>query len=883
VIKISKKRAFDCPREFGQWLVLSLVVLILGTFPMVGSAADSYVVGFVFLDNNGNGFFDEGDAPKSGHTVELKSISPSKTFRTQTDGTGQFGFFAPYMGNYTIRIGLEGMQLTAPFYADEVMPSHKISISKQGDTVQVDFGLSNNPADLFVQNRDNSIAIYNEDYGIRVSPKAEGYDASTVTPFEIQEIADETLVGRNNVSEVFLSPNYSTPAVDIPSTRRGVRDGQNDFSVIVGKNISSTGEEGTFKATKNPDGSVTFVDAQNPTISTTIGNDGNYTVVDSESPTNIVTADGSGNLIVSDTEYPDTVLSIGADGTQTVVDNEFPDMALVINDDETYSITDQEFPELETVYNPNDGSYVITDTVENLTVLVDQQGNYTVIDNESGTCLGVPQVRGFWKKIGKFFNKIAKFVAKVASFVKKVAQFIKKALPIVIKVLKIASKIAGVFAAITSVVFPPISPFFATISTFTGAAANYLETSSPAINAFLDKTIDIAGKIEKGANTVAALTEPATKKATRRSTRDSFPPPKEGDNCATPPGIVLDYLTGAAQTSQNVLTWATVTEFDNKGFNIWRATGKNEAGQFVNLTKLNGELIPAQVDAKWGATYSFTDDDVAPNQTYYYVVEHIDSEGFSVQQTEFVAEVRPIIVDIPETTVCHQLYGVQDQALNDSYFFVHDFLQNTTQKMDSICTGCDIEAMAIHPTTQAIFVASGDNAQGHPKGYLYKLNPETGELIPVGSTGFQGVTSLTFDQNAVLWAWAEHEGLGQINLETGEGTLIKAFSFKVGDLSWSADNSVLYAAIGSQLWQYLPETGEASLLCKGLPRKTEALTVLPTALSTEGYLLLGSHQTGFELHAFDPANCQAVITQDVEVPFDDVEGLAVFNKACANY
>ncbi len=882
MIAKGKKRAFDCPREFGQWLVLSLVVLILGAFPMVGSAADSYVVGFVFFDNNGNGFYDEGDVLKTGHNVELKYIAGNNTYRAKTDENGQFGFFAPYVGNYEIRIGLEGMQLTAPFYADEVMPAHKISIAKQGNIVQVDFGLSDNIGDLFVQNRDNSIAIYNENYGIRVSPKAEGYDASTVTSFEIQEIADETLVGRNNVSEVFLSPNYSTPAVDVHSTKRGVRDGQNDFSVIVGKNISATGEEGTFKATKNPDGSVTFIDAQNPTISTTVGNDGSYTVVDSESPTNVVTADSSGNLIVSDTEYPDTVLSIGADGTQTVVDGEFPDMALVINDDETYSITDQEFPELETVYNPNDGSYAILDTVENITVLVDQQGNYTVIDNESGTCLGVPQVRGsFWKKIGSFINKIAKFVAKVAFFVKKVAQFIKIALPIVTNILKGISIVTGLAGFLT---FPlPISSFFFTISAFTGTAAVFLDTYSPAINTFLDKTIDIAGKIETGANIVAALTEPKTKKATRRGTRDSFPTPQEGDDCATPPGIVLDYLTGAAQTSQNVLTWATVTEFDNKGFNVWRATGKNEAGQFVNLTKLNGEMIPAQSDAQWGATYSFTDDNIAPNQTYYYIVEGIDSEGISVQQTEFVAEVQPIITDIPEATVCHQLYGVQDQALNDSYFFVHDFLQNTTQAMDNICKGCDIEAMAIHPITQDIFVASGDDAQGHPKGYLYKLNPETGELIPIGATGFQGVTSLTFDQNAVLWAWAEHQGLGQIDPETGEGTLIKEFSFKVGDLSWSADNSVLYAAIGAQLWQYLPATGDATLLCSGLPRKTEALTVLPTALSTEGYLLLGSHQVGFELHAFDPATCQAVVTQDVEVPFDDVEGLAVFSKACVNY
>jgi hypothetical protein len=72
------------------------------------------------------------------------------------------------------------------------------------------------------------------------------------------------------------------------------------------------------------------------------------------------------------------------------------------------------------------------------------------------------------------------------------------------------------------------------------------------------------------------------------------------------------------------------------------------------------------------------------------------------------------------------------------------------------------------------------------------------------------------------------------------------------------------------------------MVCNNLPRKTEALATLPLAILPEGYLLLGSHQTGFQLHAFDAANCQSVITRDIEVPYDDVEGLAISNMACVN-
>jgi hypothetical protein len=277
--------------------------------------------------------------------------------------------------------------------------------------------------------------------------------------------------------------------------------------------------------------------------------------------------------------------------------------------------------------------------------------------------------------------------------------------------------------------------------------------------------------------------------------------------------------------------------------------------------------------------YNFTDENIVPNQTYYYIVESIDSTGFATQQEEFVAEVKLIIGGNP---VC-QLYGVQDQASNNSYFFVHDLLKDTTHPLGEVCKGCDIEAMAIHPVTEEIFVASGDDAQGNPKGYLYKFNPETNKLIPIGSTGFRGVTSLTFDQNGVLWAWAIYQGLGQIDPQTGAGTLLTPFHLEVGDLTWNTDKSALYASLGSQLWKYVPATGEATLACSNLPRKTEALAILPTTILPEGYLLLGSHRRGFQLHALDIASCQLVITRDIEVPYDDVEGLAISHKACVNF
>jgi len=884
MLREGKNSVLSCSREFGQWLFVIFVSLIalmlLSTFPIMASAADSYIVGVVFLDANENGVYDPDESVKVGHDVYLKDLNGGN-FHTPTNEKGEFYFTARNVGDYEISIDINEMQLTTPFYAKWFMPPHKISVTKQGQTVQVDFGLSGDTKDIFIKNRDNSYIIHNNQYGVRVTPKAEGHDAEELEPMQVQQTDVETYIGNNNTADVFLGPNTSTLlGGGTAGNTRSPRDGKDNFTVIVGKNVSTTGAENIFNVSKNSDGSLSLVNPQEPTVTTTIDTNGGYTIVDSEFPTHVVTIGDSGNLVVSDSEFPDSKLSVAPDGTKTVTDTEFAGVELVLNEDETYAITDQEFPELVAVYNPVDGSYVVEDKIENLTVYIDQEGHYTVIDNESGTCLAVPQVRGnIFKKIGKFINKVAKFISKIANFIKKVAIFIKKALPIVIVALKVVSFVTAVVAPL----FPPLCPVLCAISAFTAEAAFYLETNSPQINAFLDKVIDISGKVEKGADAVAAATEP--KKSTRRYIRRSpRGPPNipEGTDCVSPPGLVLDYLVGATNDSNNVLTWATVAEFDSHGFNVWRTTEKNEAGELTDLTMLNAEMVAAKPDAQWGATYSFTDENIIPNQTYFYVVESVDSNDIATKQMEFVTEVTSKGIDEPPVQLACKMYGVQDEALNDSYFFTYDLLGNATRKLGEVCKGCDIEAMAIHPLTQDIFVASGDNAQGNPKGYLYKLNPETGELIHIGATGFRGVTSLSFDQKGVLWAWAEHEGLGQINPETGEGTLLVPFSLKVGDLTWSDDKSMLYASVGSQLWQYVPETGEATMVCNNLPRKTEALATLPLVILPEGYLLLGSHQTGFQLHAFDAANCQAVITRDIEVPYDDVEGLAISNMACVN-
>jgi len=82
----------------------------------------------------------------------------------------------------------------------------------------------------------------------------------------------------------------------------------------------------------------------------------------------------------------------------------------------------------------------------------------------------------------------------------------------------------------------------------------------------------------------------------------------------------FDAIPGSQKVS---LTWATESEIDNAGFNIYRA---EENGEFVQI---NDEIIPAQGSATSGATYEFVDEDVQNRTTYSYKLEDVDANGVS--------------------------------------------------------------------------------------------------------------------------------------------------------------------------------------------------------------------------------------------------------------
>jgi hypothetical protein len=86
------------------------------------------------------------------------------------------------------------------------------------------------------------------------------------------------------------------------------------------------------------------------------------------------------------------------------------------------------------------------------------------------------------------------------------------------------------------------------------------------------------------------------------------------------------------------VVWHTTSEFNNTGFNIYRATAENE-----EYVKINNSLIASKAGATQGASYEFIDTDVKNRKTYYYKLEDIDLNGQSTMHGPVSATPRWIL------------------------------------------------------------------------------------------------------------------------------------------------------------------------------------------------------------------------------------------------
>jgi hypothetical protein len=91
----------------------------------------------------------------------------------------------------------------------------------------------------------------------------------------------------------------------------------------------------------------------------------------------------------------------------------------------------------------------------------------------------------------------------------------------------------------------------------------------------------------------------------------------------TPTAVHLASFTATSSGDHNTLTWVTVSELRNLGFNLWRG-----ASAGAPTDKLNTDVIPSQAPGGTdGFAYTYDDQTIVDGTDYYYWLEDVDLNG----------------------------------------------------------------------------------------------------------------------------------------------------------------------------------------------------------------------------------------------------------------
>jgi hypothetical protein len=90
---------------------------------------------------------------------------------------------------------------------------------------------------------------------------------------------------------------------------------------------------------------------------------------------------------------------------------------------------------------------------------------------------------------------------------------------------------------------------------------------------------------------------------------------------STPLAVTLANFDAQAMLDRILLSWETVSEMNNAGFNLYRSASPAAPDALL-------AFVPSQAPGSTqGASYSFDDTEVAPGETWYYWLEDVDLNG----------------------------------------------------------------------------------------------------------------------------------------------------------------------------------------------------------------------------------------------------------------
>ena len=122
----------------------------------------------------------------------------------------------------------------------------------------------------------------------------------------------------------------------------------------------------------------------------------------------------------------------------------------------------------------------------------------------------------------------------------------------------------------------------------------------------------------------------------------------------TPFAVTLNAFDAQWVENQVLVTWETVSEINNLGFNLYRSTAEDQVGELITA-----QMLPSQAPGSLqGYSYSFEDANVTPGQTYWYTLEDLDMSGLATQHGPAVA--------VPQTPTAVTLAGLSADAAPQS-------------------------------------------------------------------------------------------------------------------------------------------------------------------------------------------------------------------------
>lgn len=141
--------------------------------------------------------------------------------------------------------------------------------------------------------------------------------------------------------------------------------------------------------------------------------------------------------------------------------------------------------------------------------------------------------------------------------------------------------------------------------------------------------------------------------------------------------VTLNSFEASAQTDHILVSWETVSELDNQGFNLWRNTSPNGPAE-----RLNATLIPSQAPgSSQGFSYAWEDVSVVTGQTYWYWLEDIDLSGAATLNGPVSATVGiPTSVTLGELRIDDQSMQGRPEWLETLWTVLQEFMASLSLK-----------------------------------------------------------------------------------------------------------------------------------------------------------------------------------------------------------